>query len=112
MSNGPDFTHCGRPIEWADQSPISDEFAAAVATARNNLNVEIELCRWSVDDSLGDEYANWWVKQRTAVRRHAGNLPHADQFKLTTHRRVDKGDGFVKCYVRFDRVRVIKAVAA
>lgn len=112
MTTGPDFTHCGRPIEWADQAPISAEFASAVMTARNNLNVEIELCRWSVDDTLTDEYANWWVKQRAAVRRHAGNLPNADQFRVTTHRRVDKGDGIVKCYIRFDRVRVMKAVAA
>ena len=110
--SGPDFTHCGRPIEWADQQPLEERFVEAVNIARKNLNVEIELCRWSVDDVQADQYANWWVKQRNAVRRHAGNMPSAAEFRLTTHRRVDKGDGFVKCYIRFDRVRAVKAVAA
>jgi hypothetical protein len=110
--SGPDFTHCGRPILWADQTPLDERFAEAVDTARTNLNVEIELCRWNFDDPQTEQYAAWWVRQRSAVRRHAGNLPDASHFKMTTHRRLDRGDGFVKCYVRFDRVRPLAVKGA
>lgn len=102
--NGPDLSHCGKPLIWSDQLPPEEDFVAAVGNAHGELGVEIELCRWSVDDPIAAEYAKWWERQRSALRRHIGTN-YGGEVKATLARRTDKGDGFVKCYVRFNRIR-------
>jgi len=111
---GPDFSHCGQPVEWTDQVPLDERFAAAIAVALLQPGVDIELAEWSTDDPLVTEYATWWERQRAAINRHlaaTGQTPIG--YRLVRARRTDKGDGMVKCYVRLDKARrSIRAVAA
>jgi len=104
--SGPDFTHCGQPVEWTDAAPIDDRFPAVLALAYAQPGVDIELCRWSPDEPVATAYVEWWNGQRGAIRRHLaaeGGSPVGT--KLVVSRRTDKGDGLAKCYVRVDRVR-------
>ena len=109
MSQGPDFSRCGQPVDWADQADVDERFAEAVEAALATLNVDIELVRWSPEDPLHKEYVSWWNVQRLALRRDIARR-HIDGIKPTIRRRIDV-DGIAKCYLRFDRQRV-KAVAA
>jgi len=109
ITKGPDFTHCGQPVDWADQAEIDARFGQAIEAALHTLNVDIELVRWSPDDPIQAEYLNWWNIQARALRREIA-ARKLDGVKVTIRRRTDS-DGITKCYLRFDRTRV-KAVAA
>ena len=109
---GPDFTNCGNPVDWGDRQSLHDLFPAAISAAVAAPAVDIELARWNGDDPLAAEYKRWWTSQLDAIRRELATTPHIG-LKPVISRRVDKGDGFTKCYIRFDRSRPrVAAVAA
>lgn len=110
-TTGPNFAFCGRPVTWTDQAAVDDRFRAAIDIAASTLNVDIELVRWTTGEELETEYLRWWNIQSRAVRREIAGR-HLDNLKATVRRRTDSGTGDVICYVRFDRVRVLKAAAA
>lgn len=101
---GPDFTNCGNPVDWGDRQPIDDRFPAALIAALASPAIDIELAKWSKDDELSPEYTKWWTTQLDAIRREVATMAHSG-LKPVISRRVDKGDGFTKCYIRFDRQR-------
>ena len=112
MSTGPDFTHCGRPVDWTDAAPLDDRFPAALELAYSQRGVDIELARWSPEDPLAKTYEGWWTGQRGAIRRFDATVARPADTRLTISRRTDKGDGVAKCYVRVDRKRSrVRAVA-
>lgn len=102
--SGPDFTNCGNPVNWADRCLIDDRFPPAIVRALATPSIDIELAKWEKDDPLSAEYTKWWTLQLDAIRREMARSTHTG-LKPVISRRVDKGDGFTKCYVRFDRLR-------
>ncbi len=102
---GPDFTHGGEFVEWGNESNTLDEhFPALIELARSNINVDVELVRWSPDDPLAAQYATWWARQGNAIRRHVGPLIG---MKVVTRSRVQRDSGMKIAYVRFNRTRPV-----
>ena len=101
-TTGPDTSHCGEPIDWADRVGLSEQLRAAASSAMEWPEFDIELCRWSVDDILAGQYTQWWTNQRSLLRRHLRVTITDESINFVVHRRTDLGDGFVKCYVRIE----------
>jgi hypothetical protein len=105
MSNGPDFSHGGEFVQWDNESNALDErFPALIELARLNIGVDVELVRWSPDDPLASQYAQWWARQGNAIRRHVGPLAG---LKVTARSRVQRTLGMKIAYVRFNRTRPV-----
>ena len=105
MSNGPDFTHGGEFVDWGNESSTLDEhFPALIELARININVDVELVRWSPDDPLAAQYASWWARQGNAIRRYVGPL---QGMKVVARSRVQRDIGAKIGYVRFNRTRPV-----
>lgn len=111
VSKGPNFTHCGKPVEWSASAGLDERFPEAVATAIDAPGVDIELCRWEPDDPIADQYTAWWSGQRAAIKRHVTTVDHPGLKVMVRRAPARMADGWVVCYVRADRARP-KAVAA
>jgi hypothetical protein len=107
--SGPDFSHGGEFIEWPDRTELDEHFPAHIDIARLNPAIDVELVRWSPDDPIAAQVQQWWVKQRTAIRRHVGPTPG---LKVTIRSRRHAESGAMVGYVRFNRTRPIVAAVA
>jgi hypothetical protein len=100
--SGPDFTHGGEFVDWPDRTELDEHFPQSIEVARLNPGIDVELVRWDQADPIVAEIGRWWVKQRTAIRRHVGSVPG---LKVTIRsRRHTESDAMVG-YVRFNRTR-------
>jgi hypothetical protein len=106
---GPDFTHGGQFIDWPDRTELDPHFPPHVEVARLNPGIDVELVRWSPDDPIAPQIQGWWVKQRTAIRRHVGPTPG---LKATIRSRRHSETGEMIGYVRFNRTRPVAVAVA
>lgn len=104
-NTGPDFSHAGEFIDWGDESgALEERFVPFIDIARANIGQDVELVRWSPDDSIVKQYEQWWARQGRAIKRHVGPVAG---LKVTTRSRMHKDLGVKIAYVRFNRTRPV-----
>jgi hypothetical protein len=102
IGTGPDLNRCGQRVEWNDRANLDEQFIDAARKAVAEPEYEIELARWMPDDSLAQQYVSWWNNQRSLLRRWLHVELAGTGLTYVVHRRVDQGDGIMKCYVRIE----------
>jgi hypothetical protein len=105
IERGPDFSVAGLPVDWTSDVALDERFTHPIAAAFDRFGEDVYLMRWEHDDPLADQYAKWWNDQLPAIRKEARRIAGDRSVRVTATRRLDKGDGWMKCYVRVQHRR-------